>query len=82
MIDYFQREKERLEKLQADIQRDIDRQEQRAEIQKMIDDAVRQHDQQLMLDIQATLNGTPVSMNDLANEIKKKLIYEMQKALK
>lgn len=44
MTDYFQLEKERLKKIQAEIQHDIDRQEQRAECQKMIDDAIREHD--------------------------------------
>ena len=82
MIDYFQREKERIEKMNAEFQRDIERMEQRAQWQKMLEDALREHDQKLQLDIQTTLNGNPVSMNGLANDIRKQLISEMQKALK
>lgn len=82
MIDYFQREKERIEKMNAEFQRDIERMEQRAQWQKMLEDALREHDQKIQLDIQTTLNGNPVSMNGLANDIRKQLISEMQKALK
>lgn len=82
MIDYFQREKERIEKMNAEFQRDIERMEQRAQWQKMLEDALREHDQKLQLDIQTTLNGNPVSMNGLANDIRKQLIAEMQKALR
>lgn len=82
MIDYFQREKERIEKMNAEFQRDIERMEQRAEWQKMLDDALREHDQKIQLDIQTKLNGNPVSMNGLANDIREQIIAEMQKAFK
>ena len=82
MIDYFQREKERIEKMNAEFQRDIERMEQRAEWQKMLDDALREHDQKIQLDIQTKLNGNPVSMNGLVNDIREQIIAEMQKAFK
>ena len=82
MTDYFQLEKERLKKIQAEIQHDIDRQEQRAECQKMIDDAIREHDKQILLDIHTILNGNPIALNSLADEIKKRLISELQKRFK
>ena len=82
MIDYFQREKERLEKMHADIQRDIDRQEQRAEFKKMIDDAIRELDQKINIEIQTILNGKNVPLNDLANEIRDKIISDLQRSFK
>ncbi len=82
MTDYFQREKERLEKMHAEIQRDIDRQEQRVEVKKMIDDAVRELDQKIQIEIQTTLNGKTIPLNDLANEIREKVIADFQRAFK
>lgn len=82
MIDYFQREKERIEKMHADIQRDIDRQEQRAEFKKMIDDAIRELDQKINIEIQTILNGKNVPLNDLANEIRDKIISDLQRSFK
>lgn len=82
MIDYFEQEKERLKKIQADIQHDIDRQEQRAETQKMIDDAIRGLDQKIRIEIETILNGKNVPLNDLANAIRDKFISELQRSFK
>lgn len=82
MIDYLQSEKERLEKLHAEIQHDIERQEQRAEFKKMIDDAIRELDQKIQIEIQTKLNGKNVPLNDLAIEIREKLITDLQRAFK
>ena len=82
MIDYFQREKERIEKLNADFQRDIDRMELRAEFKKMIDDAIRELDQKINIEIQTILNGKNVPLNDLANEIRDKIISDLQRSFK
>ncbi len=82
MTDYLQREKERLEKATEEILRDIERQEQRAEYKRMIDDAIREHDRQIVLDIQTLFNGNPIAMNSLTDEIIKSLINGQQKRRK
>ena len=82
MTDYLQREKERLEKATEEILRDIERQEQRAEYKRMIEDAIREHDRQIVLDIQTLFNGNPIAMNSLTDEIIKSLINGQQKRRK
>ena len=37
----------------------------------MIEDALRQHDQELQVNVQTTLNGKPTTMTGLVSDIKK-----------
>ena len=48
--------------------------------QQMITAALQQHDEQLQIDIQTMLNGSPVSMSGLVADIKKQIVSRLQKA--
>jgi len=56
--------------------------ELRAEFKKMIDDAIRELDQKINIEIQTILNGKNVPLNDLANEIRDKIISDLQRSFK
>ena len=49
---------------------------------QMIDEALRQHDQQLEIDVQTTLNGRPTTMNGLVADIKKQITDSLRKAFR
>ena len=48
----------------------------------MIDQALKDYSEQIQLDIQTTLNGNPVTMSGLVNEIKKQIMDKLRKAFK
>ena len=43
----------------------------------MIDQALREHDEQLQIDIQTSLNGSPVSMSGLVADLKKQIVSKL-----
>ena len=49
---------------------------------QMIDQALREHDEQLQIDIQTTLNGRSVSLPGLVSDIKKQVTAALRKAFK
>lgn len=74
MIDYLQQEKERLEKIHAQTAHEHHIVEFRQMCAQMIEDALRQHDQQVQVDVQTTLNGKPCTMNGLVADVKKQIM--------
>ena len=48
----------------------------------MIDQALKEHDEQLQIDIQTTLNGSPVSMSGLVADLKKQIVSKLRNAFK
>ena len=48
----------------------------------MIASALAQHDQQLQVDVQTTLNGRPCTMSGLVADVKKQVVSALQKAFK
>ena len=48
----------------------------------MIDQALKEHDEQLQIDIQTYLNGSPVSMNGLVADLKKQIVSKLRKAFR
>ena len=49
---------------------------------EMITKALAEHDQQLEVNVQTTLNGTPCTMNGLISDIKKQITSALRKAFK
>ena len=49
---------------------------------KMIEDALRQHDEQIQIDVQTTLNGHPLTMGGLVADVKKQVYSMLQKAFR
>ena len=82
MTDYFKQQKEQLERMNAETAHDFHRIEFREMCAQMIDEALRQHDQQLEVDVQTTLNGKPITMNGFVSDIKKQLQDKLRKAFK
>ncbi len=70
MIDYFNNYKERIDKINAETAHDFHRIEFHDMCEQMIAEALRQHDQQLQVDVQTTLDGRPCTMNGLVSDIK------------
>ena len=50
--------------------------------QAMIDQALKEHDEQLQIDIQTSLNGSPVSMSGLVADLKKQIVSKLRNAFK
>ena len=80
MSEYLQKEKERIARMNAETAHDFHRIEFREMCAQMIDEAMRQHDQQLQVDVQTTLNGRPTTMTGLVSDIKKQITSALQKA--
>ncbi len=49
---------------------------------EMITEALAQHDQELQVDVQTTLNGRPCTMNGLVSDIRKQIMDKLRKAFK
>lgn len=49
---------------------------------EMISKALEEHDQEMQIDVQTTLNGQPTTLSGMINGLKKDLIKKIQKALK
>ena len=50
--------------------------------QAMIDQALKDYSEQIQLDVQTTLNGSPVTMSGLISDIKKQVAAAIRKAFK
>ena len=48
----------------------------------MIEQALKEHDEQLQIDVQTTLNGRSVSLPGLVNDMKKQITAALRKAFK
>ena len=48
----------------------------------MIDQALKEHDEQLQIDVQTTLNGGACSLPGLVSDIKKQITSALRKAFK
>ena len=82
MSDYLQQEKERIARMNAETAHDFHRIEFKKMCAQMIDEALRQHDQEVQVDVQTTLNGRPTTMTGLVSDIKKQITSALQKAFK
>lgn len=82
MSDFLREEKERIAKMNAQTAHDFHRIEFKEMCAKMIDEALRQHDQQIEVDVRTTLNGKPTTMNGLVADIKKQIYSTLQKAFR
>ena len=82
MSNYVQEEKERIARINAQTAHDFHRIEFRELCAKMIDDALRQHDRQVQVDVQTTLNGKPCTMSGLVSDIKQQITSALQKAFR
>ena len=82
MTDFLKQEKERIARMNAETAHQFHQIEFREMCTQMIDDALRQHDQQLEIDVQTTLNGRPTTMNGLVADIKKQITDSLRKAFR
>ena len=82
MSNFLQQEKERIARMNAETAHDFHRIEFREMCAKMIEDALKQHDQQVEVDVQTTLNGKPCTMNGLVSDIKKQIYEKLKKAFR
>lgn len=82
MADYFQWEKERIERMRAQQQQEEHDYELKQMCAKMIEDALRQHDQEIQVNVQTTLNGKPVTMNGLIDDVKREVTKALQDAFR
>ena len=82
MTDYFQQQKNQFERINAETAHDFHRIEFREMCNQMIQDALREHDTQLEVDVQTTLNGNPTTMNGLISDIRKQVYETLRKAFR
>ncbi len=82
MTDFLKEEKERIARMNAETAHDFHRIEFREMCAQMIDEALRQHDQQMNVDVQTTLNGHPMTMTGLVSDVKKQIYAALRKAFK
>ena len=79
---YFQDYKARMEAQNAQSAHDWHVVEFEQMVKEMISTALEQHDKQLQIDVQTTLNGKPVTMNGLVSDIKKQVYERLRKAFR
>ena len=82
MTDYFKLQKEQYERMNAETAHDFHKIEFREMCAQMIEDALRQHDEQIQIDVKTTLNGRPLTMNGLVADVRKQVTAMLQKAFK
>ena len=82
MTDYFEREKERIARMHAETAHEQHQIEFREMCNQMIEDALKQHDQQVDINVKTTLNGKPCTMAALVSDVKKQLYAAFRKAHK
>ena len=82
MSDYFEREKERIARMHAETAHEQHIIEFKTIVNEMIEDALKQHDQQVDVNVKTMLNGRPCTMNGLVSDIKKQIYAAMQKAFR
>ena len=81
-MDYLQMEKDRIARMNAETAHDFHRIEFKEMCAKMIDEALRMHDQQVDISVNTTLNGRPCTMNGLIADVKKQIYAALHKAFK
>ena len=79
---YFQDCKSRMEADQAQTAHDWHVYEFEQMAKEMITKALAEHDQELQVNVETTLNGKPVSMRGLASDIKQLVYDSLRKAFK
>lgn len=79
---YFQDYKSRMEATNAQTAHDFHIVEFQQMCQEMITKALAEYNQEIQLDIQTTLNGSPCSMSGLVSDIKKQIYDKLRKAFK
>ena len=79
---YFQNYKTRMEESQAQTAHDWHVVSFEQMCKEMITEALVQHDQELQVDVQTTLNGRPCTMNGLVSDIRKQIMNKLRKAFK
>ena len=79
---YFQNYKTRMEESQAQTAHDFHIVEFEKLAKEMITEALAQHDQQLQVYVQTTLNGRPITMDGLVSDIKKQVQDALRKAFR
>ena len=82
MTNYFQQQKEQIERMNAQTAHDFHRIEFREMCAQMIDQALKEHDEQLQIDVQTSLNGGSCSLPGLVSDIKKQITSALRKAFK
>ena len=82
MTDYLQQQKEQIARINAETAHDFHRIEFKEMCAKMIEDALRKHDQQIQVDVQTTLNGKPTTMRGLVEDVRKQVYEAMRKAFR
>ena len=79
MTSYFQQE---LERQKAETAHEHHKEEFREMCEKMIEDALQKHDEEVQVNVQTTLNGRPCTMNALVADVKKQIYEAMRKAFR
>ena len=82
MSNFLQQEKERIARMNAETAHEQHIKDFQSMCAQMIDEALRQHDQQVEVDVQTTLNGRPTTMAGLVADIKKQIYEKLRKAFK
>ena len=82
MTDYFQKQREQIERMNAQTAHDFHRIGFKEMCNQMIQDALKDYSEQIQLDVQTTLNGAPCSMGGLVADIKKQITNALRKAFK
>ena len=80
--DLYKTYESRMTEAMADSAHDYHIIEFEAMCKDMIASALAQHDQQLQVDVQTTLNGAPCTMSGLVSDIKKQIMDKLRKAFK
>ena len=80
--DYFRSYDPRMTPAQANSAHDYHIIEFEEMCKQMISSALQQHDEQLQVDVQTTLNGRPCTMTGLVSDIKKQITSALQKAFR
>ena len=79
---YFQNYKEQMDRIHAETAHDFHILEFQDMCKEMIAQALFEHDQQLDINVQTTLNGKPCTMNGLVSDIRKQLDAMIRKTFR
>ena len=82
MSSYFEQEKERIARMNAQTAHEQHIIEFRQMANQMIQDALKEHDQQVEVNVKTTLNGKPVTMRGLVDDVRKQVYAALRKAFK
>ena len=82
MTDYFKQQKEQLDRIHAETVHEQHVIDFKNMANQMIQDALREHDQQIQVDVETTLNGKPTTMRGLVDDVRKQVYAALRKAFK